>query len=230
MTVTPFNLKSWLYAVGAFQGWNLGTADSLYSATSNGIYVGILNFTAGNNQFLILPQKTNYNNKYATNDPTSQVPNSTVAVGASNNLVAPALAGQYLVTLNLNTKTITYALADYYSIIGDAAQGWSTDIAMKYINDGTGTWTVTLPLVSTGAFKIRQDNAWSNSWGIPNAGTAGAGVALTLNNTTNSNITIAASGNYVVTFVAPATPFGTTVGIMPGNNQIVTTTYNAVKQ
>jgi len=221
LTVTPYNLKSWLYITGAFSGWvNPGAAeDSLYSATSNGIYVGIINFTAGNNQFLILPAK-NWSNKYATSG--SSVPSTTVTYNASNNLYAPSTPGQYIVTFNQTAGTISFALADYYSVIGDAAQGWGTDVPMKYINDGSGNWTVTLPLVSTGSFKVRQDNAWSNSWGIPNSGSAGYGVANTLNNSSNSNIPVAASGNYVVTFNAPATTFGSPA--------LATTTYTSVKQ
>jgi hypothetical protein len=207
LTVTPFNLASWLYVTGAFSNWvNPGAAeDSLLSATGNGIYVGIINFTAGNNQFLILPAK-NWNHKYATSG--SSTPSTTVSLDAGNNLNAPTAAGQYLVTFNLNTGTISFALADYYSVIGDAAQGWSTDVPMKYINDGNGNWAVTLPLVSTGSFKVRRNFDWTNSWGVPKSGSAGFGVANTLNNSSNNNITIAASRTYTVTFNAPATAFG----------------------
>jgi starch-binding outer membrane protein SusE/F len=226
LTTTPFNLKSWIYAVGDFQGWNAANPDSLLSATGNGVYTGIINFVK-TTQFLILPQKNSYNNKIATTQ--SSTPTSTTLVNASNNLLSPGL-GYYIVTYNSNLNTISFTAADYYSIIGDAAQGWSTDIAMKYINDGTNNWTLTLPLVSTGGFKVRQDNAWTNSWGIPNSGSAGYGIANTINNTSNGNITITPSGNYAVSFVAPATAFGTTVGTSAGNNQIVTTTYSAVKQ
>ena len=227
LTVTPFNLTSWVYVPGAYQGWNPATADSLLSATSNGIYVGVINFTAGNNQFLVTPAK-NWNNKYAT--PGNAVPSTTVGYTASNNFYAPTTPGQYLVTLNTVANTISIVPADYYSVIGDAAQGWSTDVPMKMTNDANGTWAVTLPLVSTGSFKIRQDNAWTNSWGIPNSGSAGYGVANTLNNSSNSNIPVPVSGNYKVTFVGNATPFGTTVGTNTGNNMIVTTTYTSVKQ
>jgi hypothetical protein len=227
LTVTPFNLKSWLYVAGSYEGWNNPgpQEDSLYSATSNGIYVGIINFPAGKNDFLVLPAK-NWNNKYATNDPTTGT-SSTVTYNGPNNffapaVVAPALSANYLITLNLNTNKISFALVDYYSIIGDAAQGWSTDVAMKYINDGNSNWSVTLPLLSSGQFKIRQDNAWTYSWGIPNTGSAGFGVANTLNNTANSNIPVAANGNYTVTFNAPIT----LIGASPATPPPVTTTYS----
>ncbi|WP_448702084.1 SusE domain-containing protein [Mucilaginibacter sp. AW1-3] len=226
LTVTPFNLKSWLYVPGAYEGWNNPgpQEDSLYSATGNGIYVGIINFTAGNNQFLVTPKK-NWDNKYATNDAASTSgtsSNYSVTYNGSNNFYAPAAAGYYLVTLNTNNNTMSIVPANYYSIIGDAAQGWSTDVAMKYINDGNGNWTATVPLVSTGQFKVRQNNDWTYSWGIPKSGSAGFGVANTLNNTSNDNIPVAVNGNYLVTFNSPAAATGT---VPP-----VTTTYSSVKQ
>ncbi len=217
ITVTPFNLTSYIYVVGAFQGWNAGSPDSLVSITGNGIYTGIINFTQGNNQFLILPAK-NYNNKYATS--TTVVPTSSVTYNASNNLNAPTTAGQYIVTFNLNAGTITFQAADSYSVIGDAAQGWSTDLPMKFVNDGKNNWVLTLPLVSTGSFKIRQDDAWTNSWGIPNSGTAGYGVPNTLNSTTNSNIAVTKSGTYTVSFNAPPSV---------GGAGLTTTTYSVTQ-
>ncbi len=227
LTVTPFNLTSFVYVPGAYEGWsNPGPQmDSLISATDNGIYVGIINFTAGNNQFLVVPVNGSWTNKYATNaGPSTAGTSSTYAVtyNGSNNFYAPTAAGQYLVTLNLNSSSISIVPADFYTIIGDAAQGWSTDVPMKYINDGSGNWTTTTALVSTGSFKVRQDAAWQWSWGIPNSGSAGAGVANTLNDSSNGNIPVAASGNYAFGFAMPATPFGTTPA--------VTTTYTLVKQ
>ena len=75
---------------------------------------------------------------------------STTALVASggNNFYAPNAAGNYLVTLNTNNSTLSIAPADFYSIIGDAAQGWGTDVPMKAINDVNNAWVATLPLVS----------------------------------------------------------------------------------
>jgi len=232
LTLTPFNLKSWLYVPGAYEGWaNPGPQeDSLYCATGNGIYVGIINFTAGNNQFLVTPQK-NWNNKYATNDGASTSgtsSNYSVTYNGSNNFYAPATAGYYLVTLNINNNTMSIVPADFYSIIGDAALGWGTDVDLKYINDGNGNWATSTPvaLVSTGSFKIREDHDWTYSWGIPKSGTDGFGVAGTLNNTSNDNIPVSINGNYAVTFNMPATARGTS----PTKPASTTTTYSSVKQ
>jgi hypothetical protein len=215
LTVTPYNLASWVYVPGAYEGWsNPGPAeDSLLSATDNGIYTGIINFTAGNNQFLIVPVKGSWATKYATTASAGtgnsvSYPTELVASGG-NNFYAPSTAGQYVVTLNTNNNTLTVAPADYYTVIGDAAQGWSTDIPMKFVNDVNQSWAVTLPLVSSGSFKIRLDDAWGSSWGIPNSGSAGYGVAGTLNDSSNGNIPVPSNGTYTVTFGIPISVFGT---------------------
>jgi hypothetical protein len=202
LTVTPFNLTSYLYTVGAYQGWDIGHQDSLLSATSNGIYVGVLNFTAGNNQFLIVPGKNSYDNKYATNDPQNST-SSTVAIGGPNNLYAPASPGFYTVTLDVNAKTISFTpFTAYYSVIGDGAKGWNAgdDVDMKSANDGSGLWSVTLPLVSTGSIKVRKGHDWATSYGIPKTGADGA----TLSSSDDDNIPVPTSGTYKITFVPNA--------------------------
>jgi hypothetical protein len=205
LTVTPFNLTSWLYVVGAFQGWSATTPDSLESATSNGVYTGIINFTAGNNQFLILPAK-NFNNKYATSG--SSIPSTTVTYNAANNLYAPAAAGQYIVTLDLNAGAITFALANTaYSVIGSSTPGgdFSTDIDLpKYVNDGVTGWSATMTLTA-GQIKFRENHAWTFSWGdiaTPDGKSA--------TDSNGANINVAAAGTYKVGFLIPNTVLGTT--------------------
>ncbi|HWZ13711.1 MAG TPA: SusE domain-containing protein [Mucilaginibacter sp.] len=213
LTVTPFNLTSWLYVAGAYEGWaNPGPQeDSLISVTGNGIYTGIINFTAGNNQFLVLPAK-NWNHKYATTDATGST-SSTVKYDGPNNFYAPAAAGQYIVTINTNANTISFTLADYYSIIGSATPGgnWSTDMFLKFINDGNNTWVGSFTLLG-GQFKFRQDGAWSNSWGDVSPADG-----KTVTDSSGGNIN-ATAGAHTVTFTMAPTAFGT--------NPPVTTSYS----
>jgi len=217
LSVTPFNLTSWLYITGAFASWqNPGPLeDSLISATGNGIYTGIINFTPNNNQFLILPAKK-WDHKYATNDAQGTT-SSTVTYDGPNNFYAPVAAGQYIVTINTNANTISVVPADFYTIIGSSTPGgnWSTDMPLKFVNDGNNTWVGT-PTLLAGQFKFRQSGQWTNSWGIPKAGSAGAGIPNTLNDTSNDNIN-AIAGPATISFVMPPTPLGTT--------PLVTTTY-----
>lgn len=179
LTVTPFAITSWVYVPGAYQGWNPSTADSLVSATGNGIYKGTIMFTAGNLLFKITPAK-NWNVAYG------DAGNGTISTSGGN-LTAPGV-GSYLITADLNANTITYAY-NQWGVIGDATPGgWSTDTDMKY-NNSTGLWTVTLPLSSSGGYKFRYNHDWTVNLG-------GSGGTLTAG---GANITVPVSGTYLVT-------------------------------
>jgi hypothetical protein len=230
LTVTPFNLTAFLYVVGQFQTpnmWNAGAPDSLISPTSNGIYTGIIDFTSGNNQFLVLPQKNNYDNKYATNDPQGPT-SSTVKQNAPNNFYAPSTAGYYLVTLDLNQNTISFEQVNSYSVIGTVTPGanYTTDEDLKYVN-GNQDWEAVFAFTDgtfPGAFKIRQNHDWTWSWGVPKPSTAGDGVPNTLNDSSNNNIPVATSGNYLVTFTYPVAAYS--IAATPPS---VTATYTLVQ-
>jgi len=225
LTVTAFNLISFLYVPGDYEGWgNPGAQeDSLVSPTGNGIYTGIVDFTGyagstGTLQYKLVPVKGSWTNSYGTFD--NGKTNTTIVYNGTNdgNLWVPT-AAKYLITVNTNTNTISAVLADYYSLIGSTTPGsaWSTDTPLKYINDGTGTWSITGVAMTQGlapnnGFKVRQDDAWSFSWG-----TLATPDGVTLTDNSGVNIGVATAGNYNVTFVMPATPFGTTPS--------VTTTY-----
>jgi hypothetical protein len=226
LTVTPFNLTSFLYVVGAFQTpsmWNAASPDSLISPTSNNIYTGVIYFTAGNNQFLILPQKISYDNKYATNDPQNTT-SATVQQNAPNNFYAPAVAGYYLITLNLNAGTIAFEHVNSYSVIGSVTPGgnYSTDDAMKYVN-GNQDWEGVFPLTFgtfPGGFKIRQNDDWTWSWGV-----LAAPDGVTLADSNDGNIPVPASGNYKVTFTYPTAAYS-----IAGTPPSVTGTYTVTAQ
>jgi hypothetical protein len=226
LSVTPYNLKSWVYVPGSYEGWgNPGAAeDSLLSATDNGIYTGIINFSAGNYDFLIVPVKGSWANKYATtagavtSGTTATYPTQYVT-GGDNNFFAPPTPGQYVVTLNTNTSTLTIEPADFYTIIGSAPPGpaWSNDYAMKYLNDGSGNWIANgVPMV-VGEYKFRQDDQWTYSWGP----TDPDGSLTDIAPKGDGNIAIAAAGNYNFTFFMPATVSGT--------KPVSVTTYTAAK-
>lgn len=224
LTVTPINLTQWLYVPGDYEGWgNPGAQeDSLISTTGNGIYTGIVDFTGykgstGSLQYKLVPVKGSWTNSYGTFDSGT---NTTIVYNGTNdgNLWVPT-AAKYLITVNTNTNKISAVLADYYSLIGSTTPGtaWNTDTPLKYINDGTGTWSITGVAMTQGlapnnGFKIRQDDAWTYSWG-----TLATPDGVTLTDNSGVNIGVATAGNYNVTFVMPATPLGTTPA--------VTTTY-----
>lgn len=193
LTATPFALTSYVYVPGAYQGWNPSTADSLKSATGNGVYTGIINFTAGNLEFKITPVKK-WDVSYG------DAGSGKVSTSSGGNLKAPG-TGLYLITLDLNANTITMVPAPaYYSIIGDAtAGGWGSDTDMKYDN-GNEWWTVTTNLTAGGAFKVRKNHDWGTSYGLI---ATPDGASLTSAN--GGNIAITATGTYKITFAVNAT-------------------------
>jgi len=225
LTVTPFNLTSWVYVPGAYEGWSFpGTnADSLVSVTGNGIYTGIINFTANNNQFLIVPAQS-WSNKWATTspgvNPTTPSVTYPVTYNGPNNFYAPTTPGNYLITFDSNANTISIVPADFYSIIGSSTPGgnWSTDLFLKFINDGNNNWVGTFPMLA-GEYKFRFDGQWNTSWGPG----ATAGTAVTSGAVGDGNIPLSTAGNYTITINQPPTAAG---GPTP---PLGTTTFTAVK-
>lgn len=188
LTATPYALISYMYAPGAYQGWNPPTANTLVSANSNGVYIGYINFTAGNLAFKITPQ-TNWNNSYGTNaqfnPSTNTIP---VLYNGGSDITAPGI-GYYQATIDANANTLKM-IPYQMSLIGSATPGgnWSTDIDMVWDNTLL-KWKATATFLS-GEFKFRLNHDWSQ----PNWGGSG-GVA----STSAGNITITA-GTHTVLF------------------------------
>lgn len=198
LTVTPFPLTSFIYLGGAYEDWAVPSpnVDSLLSATSNGIYIGIINFPAGKLDFKVLPTNKNYDGNYGSDGPGK----ITQGTGNPPNISAPA-AGLTLVTVDMNAKTISFeAVKYYYSLIGNATPGvaWNTDTDLKYDN-GNQVWQATVLMVP-GEFKVRRNHDWGTSFGIPKVGADGA----TLASSDNNNIPITVAGTYHVTFALNA--------------------------
>jgi hypothetical protein len=101
LTVTPYSKTSYLYAPGAYQGWNPGGTDVgvLTSPTSNKIYDGTIIFPDGKLEFKITPNK-NWDVAYGN------AGGGKISTTAGDNLSAPS-AGTYAVHVDLNTMTYT---------------------------------------------------------------------------------------------------------------------------
>jgi hypothetical protein len=224
LNVTDFNLTSWVYVPGAYEGWgNPGAQeDSLISPTGNGVYSGIINFSTGNNQFLIVPVKGSWTNKWATSaagvNPTGTAVTYPTVYNGPNNFYAPVAAGYYLITFDSNANTISITPSDYYSLTGSAALGWGNDTPMKFLNDGSNNWVATTVPMTAAEYKFRLDDAWNTSWGPG----AAANSAVTSGATGDGNFQITTAGNYNFTLTQPPTALGGT--------PLGTTTYTAVKQ
>ena len=190
VSVTPFALKGTLYMPGAYQGWDPTTADSLVSATGDGVYKGIIQFTGTAQEFKLLKKKSWGAPEYGSGSAVG-----TIAEGGSN-LKGPTAfttdgvtyaTESFLVTADLNSNTIVYELQTW-GLIGSATSGgWSSDVNMKYSNT-TGKWSLTTTL-AVGDVKFRKNH----NWGVNLGGSAGV---LTDG---GANIAIATAGSY--TFV-----------------------------
>jgi hypothetical protein len=173
ISAKPFPLTSWVYVPGAYQGWDILKTDSLISPTGNGIYTGVINFTAAGSEFKIAPAK-----KWDISYGDAGGGKLSKTGGNMKN----ALAGPQLVTVDLNQNTWSLTTADRWSIIGDGVpgSGWFLDTDMKYVNDGNNLYVLKTDL-NVGEFKFRRNY----DWGI----TIGNGAA---------NIKITAAGNYTL--------------------------------
>ena len=183
LTVNPYALTSFLYVPGAYQGWNPSNADSLLSATSNGIYVGVINFTPGNLGFKVLTKKSWGPPEYGKGTGAG-----TIAIGGGD-LAAPS-AGSFKVTVDMNANTILFEPL-VWGLIGNAPAGsnWSNDIDMVY-NNGSQTWSATSTM-AVGEFKFRKNHDWGTNFGDKTGD-------LILDTENDNNIRITSAGNYRV--------------------------------
>lgn len=182
--VTPYALISFLYVPGAYQGWNPSTAESLISSTSNGIYEGVINFTAGNTGFKILTRR-----EWGTPEYGKGASAGLIAVGGSD-LNAPG-AGNYKLIADLNVNTLNFVPYSW-GLVGNSPAGsnWGggPDIAMKYDN-AKQLWSVTADM-GVGEFKFRLNNDWGTNFGDNGAnGSIENG---------GDNIKITAAGKYLI--------------------------------
>ena len=183
ISVTPYALVSYMYAPGAYQGWDPPTAQALKSATSNGIYIGYINFTTANSEFKITPMK-NWDHSYGSNN------NVDLIYDGGGNLKAVNIGSQ---KLTVNTNTNKFTLAPYsWGVIGSATpNGWSDPDTDLVWNSTTEKWEVTVPL-TVGEIKFRLNNDWGTNFGDDgNNGSLDAGGA---------NIPITIAGTYKISF------------------------------
>lgn len=183
INITPYQLESYMYALGGFNGWSHDTAEILTSATSDGVYVGYINFPAAGTEFKITENR-NWDVNYGDDGADGTLePN-----GA--NIKSPG-AGYHKITVDLNTNTITI-VPEIWGVIGDATpNAWnSPDTSMTW-NGATKTWEVTMYL-NVGEIKFRKNNDWAVNYG--DDGTDG-----TLN-LSGKNIPVTSAGTYKVIF------------------------------
>ncbi len=175
----PYKASSWIYVPGAYQNWVPATADSLISPASNGVYEGVINFPETKLEFKITAKK-DWTTEYG------DAGNNSFVLSGGN--FAVSKAGAAKLVFDMNTKKWEVSEAKIWSLIGSATpKGWEGDTDLKFINDGTETYKLTLDLLA-GEFKIRFGHDWA----------VNVGGSLTDFVINGGNVPVAA-GNYTVT-------------------------------
>ncbi|MGY3054176.1 hypothetical protein ACVWYG_002382 [Pedobacter sp. UYEF25] len=184
ISAKPFPLTAWIYVPGNYQGWNPSTADSLISPTGDGIYTGIIPFDGG--EFKITPQKK-WDVAYG------DAGGGKISASSGDNLTSLTSGAKQLV-VDLNEKTITITPLVWAAVGSATPSDWPTGLSsykeldMKFINDGSNTWKITLPL-QPGEMKFRKDHDWGT-----NIGDGGDNIKITSAGTYNISLTLNADG------------------------------------
>jgi starch-binding outer membrane protein SusE/F len=179
VNVNPFALSASLYVPGDHQGWNPAAADSVFSASGNGIFEGYVYFGSGSGKFKLTSHRdwdhTNYGDGGA----------GKISTTGGDLSVAPP--GYYLLKVNTNDLTWSATKTDW-GLIGDATGSWDADKDLSY-NAAEGVWEITTNL-TPGAIKFRANDAWAI-----NLGDSGADGSLEYD---GANINVTEAGNYTI--------------------------------
>ncbi|MDE1191456.1 MAG: SusE domain-containing protein [Arachidicoccus sp.] len=210
-----------LYAPGAYQGWNFGGGEpptiiaKLYSTKSNSAYEGYINITDttnGNGQFKLAPANSwNYSFSEVT---------ATTFASSGNNFSVTKGPGYYLIDADTSTKKWAATIQNW-SIIGDAANGWSApanDIAFDF--DDTDQVLVKTLDLKAGGIKFIMNGSFDVSYGIqkdPNDNTKDLAISplgevpIATSNTDNIPITVAGTYKITLDLRVPSEPVCTLV-------------------
>ncbi len=177
---TPYLASAWVYVPGAYHGWGFDSVDSLVSITGNGIYEGLINIPADQLTFKITPKKA-WDLAYGDGGGD--------ALSTTGGDLTAGTPGLKKITVDLNNSTYKIVAADSWGLIGDATPaGWDNDTDLKFINDGSGLWKLTVAL-KVGEIKFRMNDAWEVNLGGADGKLSDGG----------DNIKIAEAGNYTIT-------------------------------
>ncbi|WP_298713887.1 SusE domain-containing protein [Chitinophaga sp.] len=173
-----------LWVPGDYQGWAPATAAKLASLKSDEVYEGFVHFPGAATSFKLttLPSwdGKNYGGTSAGNGG---------AVSTSGDNLAVSGAGYYFLQVDLGGSAWT-ATNTTWSLIGNAAGGWDTDVDMTF-DAAKNAWTATLNLTA-GALKFRANHAYDINFGDNK-------LSDPFLNRGGKDIPVAEAGSYVVT-------------------------------
>lgn len=187
VNVTPYKATVVLPSLrvpGDYQSWNPGNNNTIiYSVNSNNIYEGFVHILSGSGAFKFItgPEWDKFPDYGA-----DATPGKLVQKGAD--IKIPGDFGTYRVKADLSALTYELVRIGVWGIIGDAVNGWDTEVPMNF-NKDQNILTIDYAL-KVGKMKFRT-NTWDHNYGLGSApGEASAG---------GPDIPIAEAGNYTIT-------------------------------
>lgn len=171
-----------VYVPGSFNDFDASDTDnSLSSVAKNKIFEGYKYFP-NNNTELVFTTIPSLSLKLGDNEGDGTLESN----GA--NIIVPE-AGFYFIRVNLNDNTYLIEKREM-SVIGDAAEGWETDVPLEYDVE-TGAFKL-ITTLNAGGLKIRANSDWAINYGD-----TGADAILDQD---GDNIIIEVPGTYELTF------------------------------
>ena len=145
-----------LYVPGGHQGWDPGSAPSLYNRNFDFKYNGFVYFGEDNNEFKFTTERNWDGPAYGDGG------DGTLSSDGGN-LVASEV-GMYKIDVDLSGSPVYSMVKTEWGLIGDATEGgWDNSTPMTY-DPETALWTVTTTL-GTGEFKFRANDGWDINLG-----------------------------------------------------------------
>ncbi len=145
-----------LYVPGGHQGWDPGSAPSLYNRNFDFKYNGFVYFGEDNTEFKFTTERNWDGPAYGDGG------DGTLSSDGGN-LVASE-AGMYKIDVDLSGSPVYSMVKTEWGLVGDATEGgWDNSTPMTY-DPETALWTVTTTL-GTGEFKFRANDGWDINLG-----------------------------------------------------------------
>ncbi len=171
-----------LYVPGGHQGWDPGSAPSLYNRNFDFKYDGFVYFGEDNTEFKFTSQPNWDGPNYGDGG------DGTLSTDGGAGNLKVSEAGMYRIIVDLSGSPVYSMVKTVWGLIGDATEGgWENSTPMTY-DPEAGLWSVTTTL-DAGSFKFRANDAWDINIGgdINNLSYDG------------DNISVTEAGTYTVT-------------------------------
>lgn len=153
--------NDFLYTPGAYQGWapDAAVIAKMYLISGDkttGKFEGAVNLPDESNEFKFTPAP-NWDNDYGSVTNTGN--EGTLQYKGGGNFMVTG-KGYYTINLDLAAKTWKASLSNY-SIIGDAAVDWNTDVDLEF-DPATQTFFKVLEMkAGTSGWKFRKNHEWN---------------------------------------------------------------------